>query len=666
MSNFILITVQHAKVEYWKSSDGSWTTIPGFSHPSFSNPRCVDGTIDDLWVGMDGSGIAPYNKPWLKHWNGSSWSEHFITAQGTSGIPIVGVVFWVSATEAYCLANQYSGEPDAGLCKWNGSSWSQLGTTNVYGDRGQIFANGTRIFCAGIKYSYYDRYYRYDGGMNNDGDGDSSVNCVAVTGRQNFDHMYSYKSNGKLRVKQYGGSFSQIADDAGSPNSSPCLKDTPSYIWTCYKDESSRTHVVRRDAITGANADDSNSMATYAYAKFVVLGDGDYQFVADSSGVRRRQHLGSWTTINRGGAVVALCGYEASAPPILQNQSPAPGGTVPVNGPPIIAPINPLDNATRVGKNTSIRFFVESQADNSFSLDLVSNGSGVNPVATKLSADGDIFWENETAAPGWNVTVTSITDGYRYTVQISTPLANPGAALLVGVYAEDESTPAQILNTSYSIYTAGIDLSTVSAWVNEVLAIDSGVEEVGWSLGVEASDTGYWFTLRPTSRDTYFNYGETVFARAYGEDTVGGTNEGSWSFQIEAEPSLEGHYLTTFDFPLRFQPSCDIVKTHDEKALNDNIQISVFVRKYGIPLFPLGVGVEEFCFEPMDIPTKAALSMHLRDGIDLGVDGLKVNGDITFIEDPTQNKLSIAVPYLNTKVSKNQQSVISAPKTKVD
>jgi hypothetical protein len=268
--------------------------------------------------------------------------------------------------------------------------------------------------------------------------------------------------------------------------------------------------------------------------------------------------------------------------------------------------------------------------------------------------------------------------------------ASTAAFIPVGDAISTLETPSVVVPYSGDIDpppSIGIDPTHTTIWVQydsdpPVAVFSNGVVTPGWSVVLQDTDqsgtyrsisgVGKNITVIPTSG--IWPYGTQITITLELVDYANNDALYSYSFETqEAPPPVypdripeEGeHYLISFDFPLRFKSNCDIVRCYDEKALNDDVKLSVFIRKYGIPLFPLGVGVEEFCFEPMDIPTQAALSMHLRDGVDLGVDGLKVNGDITFVEHPTQNKLSIAVPYLNTRIGKNQQSVISAPKTKV-
>lgn len=127
---------------------------------------------------------------------------------------------------------------------------------------------------------------------------------------------------------------------------------------------------------------------------------------------------------------------------------------------------------------------------------------------------------------------------------------------------------------------------------------------------------------------------------------------------------VQSAYLVSFDFPLQFESDGDARLTVDEKALNDTIQLAVFIRPYGIPLYPLGIGVEDYSFDPNDQVLQAQLEVHITDGLSESVEGIQVQKVFQFDED--ENKLSVAVPYLNTRTLKNSRSVISIPRQKVD
>lgn len=127
---------------------------------------------------------------------------------------------------------------------------------------------------------------------------------------------------------------------------------------------------------------------------------------------------------------------------------------------------------------------------------------------------------------------------------------------------------------------------------------------------------------------------------------------------------INSAYLVGIAFPLQFDRGSDIVLNVDESVLNDDIQLATFIRPYGIPLYPLGVGAEEFVFDPLDDVLETELEVHISDGLSESVDGIVVEGSFSFKED--ENTLEVVVPYLNVRTRKNQQSVLAIPRAKVD
>jgi len=127
--------------------------------------------------------------------------------------------------------------------------------------------------------------------------------------------------------------------------------------------------------------------------------------------------------------------------------------------------------------------------------------------------------------------------------------------------------------------------------------------------------------------------------------------------------SLDNAYLIGPSFPLQFYPNGDILLDTDESVLNSDIRLSAFVRPYGIPLFPLGVGIEDFAFDQLDEVIRAELEIHVSDGVSSSVDGIVI--DRSFYFEESENSLKVIVPYVNTRINKNQSSVIVTERHKV-
>jgi len=124
------------------------------------------------------------------------------------------------------------------------------------------------------------------------------------------------------------------------------------------------------------------------------------------------------------------------------------------------------------------------------------------------------------------------------------------------------------------------------------------------------------------------------------------------------------HWLMSVDFPLRFGSDCDVSLTTDDAAVNDTMKLVTFVRKHGVPLLPLGFGVDQFVFELNDIVLQTVIEIDLSENLNSGVDGIMVAPNFDFEAD--ESSLKVGIPYMNTKVRKDKYSVISVPKVRTD
>jgi hypothetical protein len=127
---------------------------------------------------------------------------------------------------------------------------------------------------------------------------------------------------------------------------------------------------------------------------------------------------------------------------------------------------------------------------------------------------------------------------------------------------------------------------------------------------------------------------------------------------------MSTEYIASFDLPIRFTANCEVEVSTNEKTLYDNIKTTLFVRENGFPLMPLGVGMEELVFEPMDAGLRAVSSYRIVQGINTAVEGVLAEDNVQFQEN--ENELIITVPYYNTKLSKHQDSVLKVPMVATD
>lgn len=122
---------------------------------------------------------------------------------------------------------------------------------------------------------------------------------------------------------------------------------------------------------------------------------------------------------------------------------------------------------------------------------------------------------------------------------------------------------------------------------------------------------------------------------------------------------------TAIEFPFRFSVDGNVLLNQDESADLDDLKLSVFVRRKGIPLFRFGAGIEELVFEPLDFGTEVLLSDRVATSVSEGSEILQVLEDqVTFQED--EHKLSAAIPYVNLRTGKVNASLLAIPRQRTD
>lgn len=71
---------------------------------------------------------------------------------------------------------------------------------------------------------------------------------------------------------------------------------------------------------------------------------------------------------------------------------------------PIISPVDPVDSATGIDPGTVIVFDILSAN----AIDLI------DPATVIITINSDVVWEEETAAAGWDVSIISDGNSFRY------------------------------------------------------------------------------------------------------------------------------------------------------------------------------------------------------------------------------------------------------------
>jgi hypothetical protein len=123
---------------------------------------------------------------------------------------------------------------------------------------------------------------------------------------------------------------------------------------------------------------------------------------------------------------------------------------------------------------------------------------------------------------------------------------------------------------------------------------------------------------------------------------------------------MSNTYIENFSFPLRFTVNCNIELTTNEEVLRDNINIALFVNENGVPLIPLGLGLDKFVFDPNDEILKDFLEIRIRDSINEDVTGVFVRDNMISIND--ENTFRIFVSYINEFITKDETLIIPTNK----
>jgi len=119
-------------------------------------------------------------------------------------------------------------------------------------------------------------------------------------------------------------------------------------------------------------------------------------------------------------------------------------------------------------------------------------------------------------------------------------------------------------------------------------------------------------------------------------------------------------YIENISFPIRFTSNCNVKFSDNEELLKDNINLTLFINENGVPLIPLGLGIERFVFDPNDDVLKDFLEIRIRDSINEDVAGVFVRDDMIHIND--ENTFRIFVRYVNELISKDETLIIPTDK----
>lgn len=111
-------------------------------------------------------------------------------------------------------------------------------------------------------------------------------------------------------------------------------------------------------------------------------------------------------------------------------------------------------------------------------------------------------------------------------------------------------------------------------------------------------------------------------------------------------------------FPLRFDRNSDLAVVNRNTSIIDELRVVSFTNGRGIPLYPLGVGVDDYVFDPNDTPTQVYLAARITDEVSRHIPIVSVSeeGIQFFVE---ENNLSLSIPFVNHKTSKESVASLS-------
>lgn len=107
--------------------------------------------------------------------------------------------------------------------------------------------------------------------------------------------------------------------------------------------------------------------------------------------------------------------------------------------------INPSTQSPAAGS-------VDRPLNTNITLDVLDDGAGVDASTVWLKVSGVYAWLSDVQQPGFTVTKTTISGGYRYVINPDTDFASY-ETVTIAVYASDLSTPTNTLDTSYTFRT---------------------------------------------------------------------------------------------------------------------------------------------------------------------------------------------------------------------
>lgn len=217
--------------------------------------------------------------------------------------------------------------------------------------------------------------------------------------------------------------------------------------------------------------------------------------------------------------------------------------------------------------------------DTNIIIDITEPLYGINESTVVISVEGTPAWSGDAQQPGFVVTKTPITDGFRYEINPDTDFV--GSQIVdVSVTAQDNATFETTLNYVFyctefdapiiknrnpnpgqvgvlitqPIYFEVWDFSGITEgntliFVNNVLAYESSAPLNGFTVTKTLIANGYSYEV---TSPTPFNYNAKVCVRAVVQDTLGYVGNYQWCFYAEKASQCFDGPINSFETSLLF------------------------------------------------------------------------------------------------------------------
>jgi hypothetical protein len=125
--------------------------------------------------------------------------------------------------------------------------------------------------------------------------------------------------------------------------------------------------------------------------------------------------------------------------------------------------------------------------------------------------------------------------------------------------------------------------------------------------------------------------------------------------------------LRAIDFPFRYVANGNVVLTSDEKNVENNLRLSIFVHHKQVPLAThLGSRVPALPFDPNDNALRQLVSQEAIRAAAAGEPRAILDPSLRVIDEPNENKASLAFAYRIRGTQNWRPLLLSLPSTDID